>query len=375
MSEVTDYSPLVKEVFDTCLGVKAKDRVWIQSWDHTLYLAKAFASECSLRACPHLLSIRYEDLWLRWILKSPKEQLEVVASQEEAALKETDFYIFTMGPRSPVPWDSIPKEKREAVSVWLDTRYDKTLYARKWARIAKTHKVKMLAVEATLATPERAKAQGVNYEEWREVMFRGCMIDHKELARRSKILAKLISGKEKISITTKSGTQLSLALDRRPVGISDGIATEEMAERGRIVFLPAGAIEVSVDEESAEGRIVYDAPVRLGNEIIESLVINLKDGRIQRHTATRGTNVFEGYLEKGGKDAGRFAFFGFGLNPNLRYGYTQDDKVLGGVTLGFGSNLSMGGRNVATDQWWASMTNATVRIDDLTVMNEGKLLV
>ena len=343
--------------------------------DHTLDVAKAFASECSLRACPHLLSIRYEDLWLRLILKSPKEQLEVVAPQEVAALEETDFYIFTMGPRNPVPWGSIPKEKRGAVSVWLDTRYDKTVYARKWARIAKTHKVKMLAVEATLATPERAKAQGLNYEEWREVMFRGCMVDHKELARRSKILAKLMSGKGRISITTKSGTRLSLVLNRRPVGTSDGIATEEMAEKGRITFLPAGAIEVSVDEESADGKIVYDAPVRLGNEMIENLLINLKDGRIYQFKATRGAKVLEGYMEKGGRDAGRFAFFGFGLNPNLRHGFTQDDKVLGGVTLGFGSNEVMGGKNVAADQWWASITNATVRIDGTTIMDGGRLRV
>lgn len=375
MSEVSDYSALVREVFDTCLGVKPNDRVWIDGWDHTLDLARAFESECLRRGCPRLVTVRHEDTWLRSILEGPTERLKAVSPKVKAALAKVDFYIFTMGPKKPVPWDSIPRKKREAVSVWLDTRYDKTSYARNWAKIAKAHRVKMLAVEATLATPERAKSQGLNYEEWRDVMLRACMVDHKELARRGKALAKVLSGKGKVRLVTPSGTHLSLALDRRPVEISDGIATEEMAEEGRVTFLPAGAIDVSVDEGSAHGRIVYDAPVRLGDEMIENLVVDLKDGRICEFEATRGAKAFEEYVEKGGRDAGRFAFFGFGLNPSLRHGFTQDDKVLGGVTLGFGSNESMDGKNVAVDQWWASIANATVRVDDTMIMDRGKLLV
>lgn len=375
MREIEGYPSLVTQMFDTCLGVKSEDRVWIDSWDHTLDLGKAFESECARRGCPRLVTVRQEEAWLRSILEGSKSQLQTVTPQAKAALAEVDFYIFTMGPRSPIPWSLIPEEKREAVSVWLDTRYDRTPYAREWARIAKAHRVKMLGVEATLATPERAKSIGLNYGEWRDVMFLGCMADYQEIARRGKSLAKLLSRKGNVRITTPSGTRLNLTLDRRPLEISDGMATVEMAEKGKITFLPAGAVEVSVDEESAEGRVVYEVPVRLGNEMIENLVIKVKDGRIHKFDATRGTEVLEGYLEKGGRDAGRFAFFGLGLNPNLRSGFTQDDKVLGAVTLGFGSNEVIGGRNVATDQWWASIMNATVRVEDMSISDRGKLLV
>jgi leucyl aminopeptidase (aminopeptidase T) len=282
-------------------------------------------------------------------MQGSKTQLESITPQEKAALKETDFYIFTMGPRSPVPWLSIPEGKRGEVPVWLDTRYDKSIYARRWAKVAKAHRVKMLAMEATLATPERAEAQGLNYEEWSDTMFQGCMADHKAITRRAKRLAKFISGKGSVSMTSPAGTQLSFELDRRPVSVSDGMSTEEMAEEGRIVFLPAGAIEVSVNEESAQGRVVFGSPIRLGSEMIENLAINLKDGRIEHQTATRGSKAFEQCLRREGEDARRFSFFGFGLNPNLKHDFTLDDKVLGGVTLGFGSNRSMGGKNFAND--------------------------
>jgi leucyl aminopeptidase (aminopeptidase T) len=370
-----DYAPLVKEVFDTSLGVESSDRVWIQSWDHTVDLAVAITSECSSRACPYLLSVRHQDVWLQSIRRSPIERLASITPQEKTMLQETDFYIFTMGPRSPIPWNSIPEVKREQVSVWLDTRYDRSLYARRWSRLAKANRVKMLAIEATLATRERARAQGLDYEEWRDVMFQGCMADHGAIAKRAKKLSRLLSGKGQLSITSPTGTSLVFDLDRRPVGVSDGIATKEMAELGRIVFLPAGAIEVSVDEESANGRIAYGAPVRLGNNVIKNLVLVLKDGLIVRYSATQGKEAFEHYLKEGGQDAARFSYFGFGLNPNLRHGFTQDDKVLGGLTLGFGENRSMGGKNPAKDQWWASVPETTVKLNSQTLIARGKLII
>ncbi len=372
---IHDYSPLTKEVFDTCLRVKSGDRVWIQSWDHTLDLAAAFASECSSRACPFLLSVRHEDVWLRSIIRSPKKQSANIAPQERAALRETDHYVFMMGPRSPIPWNSIPDAKRREVSVWLDARYDRSSYAKKWARIAKANGVRMLAIEATLATPERAKVQGLNYEAWRGVLFEGCMVNHRAIAKRARKLAEFMSGRGSVDITSSRGTRLTFDLQHRAVGVSDGISTKGMTEKGEIVFLPAGAIEVSVDERSAEGKIVYGAPVRLGNEVLEGLTLELKNGRITRHSATYGSAAVERYLKRGGQPAERFSYFGFGLNPNLRHGFTQDDKVLGGLTLGFGSNESMGGKNPARDQWWASITGATVEIDGTTLMDEGKLLI
>ncbi|MGA1975677.1 MAG: aminopeptidase [Conexivisphaerales archaeon] len=373
--EAVDYSHLVREVFDTCLRVKPKDRVWIQSWDHTLDLARALTSGCSSRACSYLLSIRYEDLWLRSILDGSKEQLSVVGSQEAAALAETEFYIFTLGPRNPIPWSAIPKEKRGMVSVWLDVRYDKTPYAKEWARIASEHRVRMLAIEATLATPERARAQGLNYEEWRNVMFKGCLVDHEKMARRGKVLAKLLSGRGNVRMTTPFGTDLSLELDRRPVGVSDGIAREEEAKMAMVTFLPAGALEVSVKEDSANGTVVYDVPVPAGTSRVDKLKVLVRDGQAIRHEAVAGDGVFQQYLEEGGGGAGQCAFIGFGLNPNLRPGCTQDDKVLGGVTIGFGDNTTKGGKNTANGEWWASMTRATVAIDGMTVLSNGKLLV
>jgi leucyl aminopeptidase (aminopeptidase T) len=321
------------------------------------------------------VSVRYQDVWLQLITQGSKRQLQSIAPQERAALEETDFYIFTMGPRSPIPWSSVPAEKRGEVSVYLDARYDRSLFARRWAMIAKAHNVKMLAVEATLATPERAEAQGLNPEEWRSVMLQGSVADHKTIARLARKLAGVMSSRGSASLSAATGTRLKFDLDSRPVDISDGISTDDMAKKARVVFLPTGVIEVSIDEKSAEGEIVYGVPIRLGNEIVEGLVIELKDGLITKYSATRGLKSFGRYLKEGRRNAGRFSYFGLGLNPNLKRGFTQDDKVLGGLTLGFGDNRSISGLNSAAGQWWASISGATLEVNGRALLDKGSLSI
>jgi leucyl aminopeptidase (aminopeptidase T) len=233
--------------------------------------------------------------------------------------------------------------------------------------------VKMLGIEATLATPERARSLGIDHEDWMEIMYAGCMADYSQIAGRGTKLAHAMSGDEKVRITSPQGTDLTFKLDHRPVKVSDGIVTEAKARAGEVVFLPAGDVEVSADEESAEGKVVYDVPIYSRNGTMRGLSIRVVHGRIAEYTALYGSDVFKKHVESGG-DADRFAFFGFGLNPNLRHGFTQDDKVLGGVTVGFGENEAKGGSNRANQDWWGSITHATVEINGQVIMKDGNLL-
>jgi leucyl aminopeptidase (aminopeptidase T) len=188
-------------------------------------------------------------------------------------------------------------------------------------------------------------------------------------------LASAMSGDGEVQVTTPFGTDLRFRLDKRPVDYSNGLATEEKAERGEVVFLPAGGVEVSAAEDSAEGRVVYDVTIRAEKGLVQSLSLQLAQGRIKGVSAKSGKEIFDASpLRKITGDEDRFAFFGFGLNPKLRHGFTQDDKVLGGVTIGFGDNMDKGGKNVASGGWWASMTKATVTINGQRVMEDGRLL-
>src|SRR6266568_2950099 len=277
-----EHVALAKQILDGCLSINPGQCVWINSWEHTLELASDLAWESRKRSCDVLLTVQPEDLWLRSMIEAPLELVDNLPTHFAAALEETDIYIYTLGPRKPIPWDKIPAKRRKLVSVWLDTRYDKSRFAEQWARVARKRKVKMLAIEATLATPERAMAAGLEYEEWKRVMFEGCMADPQEMASHSESLASVMSGDGDVRVTTPFGTDLRFRLDKRPVDYSNGLATEEKAERGEVAFLPAGGVEVSAAEDSAEGRIIYDATIRAEKGLVQSLSLQIARGRIKR---------------------------------------------------------------------------------------------
>ena len=106
---------------------------------------------------------------------------------------------------------------------------------------------------------------------------------------------------------------------------------------------------------------------------LEGLKLNVAKGRITDFSASKNQEAFGRWMKSGAGDTDRLAFFGFGLNPKLRHGFTQDDKVLGGVTIGFGDNSDKAGKNRADRGFWASMTEATVATDEKLVMRNGRL--
>ncbi len=288
-------------------------------------------------------------------------------------MKETDVYIFMLGPRI-IPWDKIPPERRKLVTTWF---LEKNRFVEQWRTIAKARKVRMIGIEATLATPEKAKTLGLDYEEWKRIMYDGCTTDHRAITRRARALERLIQTNDRVRVTTPHGTDFTFKLDNRPADSFDGILREDWVSKGRPGFLPAGGIEVSADEESGQGNVVFDQPILslLREGRIERLTLSVSEGRIVKPSTSNHQRAFETWLKEGKGDVDRFAFFGFGLNPNLPHGFTQDDKVLGGVTIGFGDNLDKAGKNKADREFWASMTGTTVTIGNKLVMKDGNLMV
>src|SRR5207245_5275129 len=151
------------------------------------------------------------------------------------------------------PWNTIPAERRKSVSVWLDTRYDKSMFGEQWAKIATMNKMRMVGIESTLATPERAESIGLDLEEWRRAMFEGCTADPGEMASQGRALEPLMSGEGQVHLTTPFGTDFRFRLDKRRHDYSYGLSTEEKAERGEVVFLPSDGLVGLAAEDSTEG--------------------------------------------------------------------------------------------------------------------------
>ncbi len=355
---------------DTCLNVTAGENIWIQTWDHSISLATEIALVCKQKGAFPTITVIPEDYWIRSLIETPRKQLETFPSSQSALLSNTNAFLFMLGPKYPVDWSKIPEEKQELADVWY-LRSSK--YLNQWRKTVKEHSVRVLGVEYTLVTHERARALGMNLEEWRETMLAGCLANQTEISKNCERFSKRIQEGHKVSIQTPLGTCLDFELTGRNVSRGDSIATEEDARRGIVKFLPSGFVEVAPDENSVEGTVVFDAPVLVGGrKRIEYLSLEFKQGKIIEYNAKKGVEAFENYLSGRG-DVDRFAFFGIGLNPGLKHGFTQDDKVLGGITIGIGGNEDKGGKNrtKGNNMWWASTTQGTLKIDGSFLLKSG----
>ncbi len=361
------YSALCRQILDCSLRVRPRERVWINGWDHAVGLVFALEQESRKRGCEVVTTMQSEEAWLRSICAGSKEGLGRLSSFQETLLNEADVYVFTLGPRRPINWAKIPADRRSLVTVWF---LEKNPFVNRWMRVAKRRGVKMLGIEATLATPERARARGLDCEAWRRAMFAGCLEDPLSMRRTAKRLSGSLGGRSAVSLSSPSGTNLTFSLDNRTVESMDGVA-----EEGRVTFLPAGYVGTTIDEKTAEGTIAYDSPISFPEGRVEGLTLGLERGRITEYRASSGTSHFGAHLRSLGKDSDRLGFFGMGLNSRLSLGYAQDDKVLGAVELNFGENLSRGGRNGGKGDWWGTVTRATLVIGGRAVLDTGRLLV
>jgi leucyl aminopeptidase (aminopeptidase T) len=354
----------------TCLNIKAGEGVWIQTWDHSLSLAAEIALACKQRGAFPTITVVTEEYWIRSLIETPKKLLETFPSSQSALMSNTNAFLFMLGPKNPVDWSKIPEEKQELADVWY---LSSNKYVDQWRKVVKEHSVRVLGVEYPLATHERAQALGLDLEEWRETMLAGCLANQTEVSMNCERFSKRIHKGHKVNIQTPFGTCLDFELTGREVIIGDSIVTAEDARRGIVKFLPSGFVEVAPDENSVEGTVVFDVPVVVGGrKRIECLRLEFKKGKVIEYHAKNGVEVFESYLSGQG-DVDKFAFFGLGLNPGLKHGFTQDDKVLGGITIGIGGNEDKGGKNRTNGNstWWASTTRGTLKIDGSFLLKSG----
>jgi len=370
-----DHTKLAYQVVTSCLDVKEGENVWIQSWDHTIDLASEIAFACREKGANPFITLTTENYWMRSLVEIPKSLLETLPAHEAAALEQTDVFIFMLGPRDPIDWNKIPSEKQELVNIWY---LEANKYLDMWRKVAKKSSIRTLGIEYCLVTEGRAKALGLDYEEWREVMLAGCVVNQREIAQKALQLANIIRKGREVNIQTPFGTKLKFKLAGHEPTIGDSIVSKEDAVKGTVKFLPSGFVEVAADEDSANGTVVYNIaiPVR-GGKKVKGLTLHFRNGKVVKYAAQIGIEAFENYIKLSQGDIDKFGFFGLGLNSGLKHGFTQDDKVLGGVTIGIGGNEDKGGKNrtLGNRHWWASMTKTTVKIDGKILLADGTMIL
>jgi len=206
-----------------------------------------------------------------------------------------------------------------------------------------------------------------------ESFIRGLSADYDEIAKISSRVYNALASHKIATISSPSGTQLTVELGNMPVQSIGQIRTP-----GSFSNLPDGESELA--PRNANGLLVVD---RCGNTITEPTQIHIKDGIIvdieKSDSGKRFAQMIESSEIQDGNSNARFiAEFAIGTNPAARItgNLLEDEKVLGTCHIAFGDNTSYpGGTHSSVLHIDTIVISPTIIFDDKTIMENGRLLI
>lgn len=172
-------------------------------------------------------------------------------------------------------------------------------------------------------------------------MLEGAMrVNWKNIARRTKKIAKRINKSENIEIKTPAGTSLFFSKKGRKAKEDTGIITTP----GSSGNLPAGEVYLAPLEGTANGCLVLEwAPTR---KLKMPITLYVKNGMVQK---IRGKEKYADYLKTKlleRAENANIAELGIGTNDKASRpdNILESEKILGTIHIALGDNSSFGGK-------------------------------
>lgn len=182
-----------------------------------------------------------------------------------------------------------------------------------------------------------------------------------------------------IHITSAEGTDVTFDTTGRPFYPYYG----EFLEGGTVTVFPGGEVNTTPNEDSGNGRIVFDAFLMELGLLKEPVTWDLEDGKIVRVSGGAQAREFERILETRGDEYSRYiGELSVGTNYAARsIGSALEDKeVYGRVHIACGTGVSspdgaFRARYQSTLHLDGIMSRPTLTVDGETVVEDGEILV
>jgi leucyl aminopeptidase (aminopeptidase T) len=203
-----------------------------------------------------------------------------------------------------------------------------------------------------------------------EMLARLMDIDFDRLRARSHALAKLLEEADEAHVTCPRGTDLRLNLRGRRGLADDG----DLTAPGAFGNLPCG--EGFVAPAGGEGTMATRSIASLGLVQGHPAHLTIEDGRLTKATGPEGERLLA-MLEGAGERGTNLAELGVGTNDKARLtgNILEDEKMLGTVHIAFGASAGIGGTVDVPIHLDAMVTDATLTIGDVRVLEGGRYLL
>jgi len=229
-------------------------------------------------------------------------------------------------------------------------------------------------------TPWRAQRYGISEDELSKLFWGGVNLDYADLVKRGAEVKGALAGGSEMHITHPNGTDLTVSIKGRPVGVSDGVISAEDIQAGgaaNAVYLPAGEVYTTPVPGSGEGKVVHTRSFYRGKQI-DNLTLTISGGKVTAMTGS-GPGYADLKAEYDAVDDARkdqLAFLDLGINPNITL--PADNAVgtwvpAGTITLGTGNNMWAGGDNAVAYSLVVHLPGSSVTLDGKPVIEGGSL--
>jgi leucyl aminopeptidase (aminopeptidase T) len=197
--------------------------------------------------------------------------------------------------------------------------------------------------------------------------------DFAQVEPRCVALAEALTQASRLRLTTARGTELTALLTGRAAETCTGRAVR----RGDRTGFPDIEAFIAPLETTACGRLVVDGSSTSHGIVDAPISIEVDDGAARSFEGGAHAAEIEALLHGHGPAALVLAEFGFGLNPAARIigNIIEDEATYGTGHVAFGSNVGFGGVNNAPLHQDLVYWRPTLRLDDVTVIADGELLL
>ena len=228
-------------------------------------------------------------------------------------------------------------------------------------------------------TPWRAKRLGVTEDELSKLFWGGVNLDYADLVKRGAEVKGALAGGSEMHITHPNGTDLTVSIKGRPIGVSDGVISAEDMQAGgaaNAVYLPAGEVYTTPVPGTASGKLVNTRSFYRGQQV-DNLTMTFKDGKATGMTGS-GPGFAALKAEYDAVDDARkddFSFVDLGINPNIKFPADAMGNWVpaGTITVGTGVNTWAGGDNTVPYGQVVSLPGSTVTLDGKPIIEAGSL--
>lgn len=188
-----------------------------------------------------------------------------------------------------------------------------------------------------------------------------------------------LEGLKVVKITAPGGTDLELRLAARPILANTGKIDDEVLKRPGVkeISLPAGDVATVPTEFFANGTLKVDA-VECNGVIVKDLKLAFREGKAEIESGGENFEVFKKAFNLGTGDKAVIAGFSIGANEASRPpagSLYRSPEMAGVVSIAIGYNRALGGFNNSSFAARFKLANATVKIDDVAVVDAGALKV